>query len=495
MPMIPIRRSVPVKGMNTVVPPRSMSEEFAPVLENVWYDDGITLRRRLCHSISNTTVVPNGGTKEIFEYSYGGTTKRFIQDLTGLINLDTGAAYTTQAITFAGEIGTSSLKDLMVLGNGTSPAQKYNGAAWSAITTIPAPVGDSTIGNIFHTHKGRCYAAGNTAFPMTVFVSDTVTSAGADYWAQTVGGAGEQGHLIDCSGDVSSGDEIIGLTTHRGFLVVLCRNHVLFYNITEDPTAGYSTSLYKAIAGEGCITHKSIQPIGEETIYLSPNGFKRLSVSLIQGDSQVNDLSQPINNEVKDLLNGGTVVEADIRSTYNPRYGLYICSLGTIQWAYQAGFEGWFRWTGVGRVLFTDSTLTTYSGGTYMCTLDNTVYRDEFTPTVFTVVNGRWTPPPFRSPNLENKPRWRKFEIVYETNLASDSVTIAYYRDLDITSPISANYTITPDATLENGLNAGRLELPILGRSELISFDVTNNNNSDFRMKVVEVYLNDGGIR
>ena len=492
MPMQPIRRSVPVKGMNTVAPPRAMSEEYSPVLENTWYDDGITLRRRLCHSISNTTVVPAAGVKEIFEYSYGGTTKRFIQDTAGLLSLDTGTAYTSQTQTFTGEIGSASLKARMVVGDGVANAKVYNGSTWAAPTVTPAPVGDATIGNIFHTHRGRVYAAGNTTFPMTLFVSDTIASSGVNYWSQVLA-TGQQGFLIDCTGDISSGDEITGITTHRGFLVVFCRNHILFYTISE--SAGYTSSLYKVIQGEGCVSGKSIQAIGEETIFLSPNGFKKLSVSLIQGDSQVNDLSSPINNEVKDLLNGGTVVEADIRSTYNPRYGLYICTLGTTQWAYQTQFESWYRWTGLNRVLFTDSTLTTYSGAAYMCTLSNTVFRDEFTPAAFTAVNYRWTPSPFRSPNLEHKPRWRRLELVYETDGATEDVTFSYYLDLDFAVKTTATYTLTPTETLENGMNSGKFELPIVGRSELISFDISNNANSDFRCKIVEVYMNDGGLR
>jgi len=496
MPLQPIRRGVPTKGMNTVAPPRAMAEEFSPVLENVWYDDGITLRRRLGHSVSNATIAPNGGIKDIFEYSYGATTKRFIQDLTGLISEDTGTAYTSQAITFAGEIGHALLKDKILVGNGVANAQHYNGTAWAAPTTTPTPVGDATIGNIFHVHKGRCYAAGNTAFPMTVFISDTFTSTGVDYWGQTAGGAGELGYLLDCSGDISSGDSIIGITTHRGFLVVMCNNHVLFYNITESSTSGWSSSLYKSVKGEGCVSHKATQAVGEETIFLSPNGFKKLSVSLIQGDSQVNDLSSPINNAIKDLLNGGTVVTADIRSTYNPKYGLYICSLGSVQYAYQTQFQGWFRWTGVQSVLFTDSALVTYASGAYMCSIDNTVYQDTKAPATVTAIMMRWNPAPFRSPQLEHKPRWRKMELIYETNAVSDSVTVDYYRDMDTNMPpVNGTYTLAPKQVLENGLYSDRLELPIAGRSELVSFDFYNDQNTDFRMKLAEVYMNDGSIR
>jgi len=496
MPLHPIRKGVPVKGMNTVAPPRAMKDEFSPLLENIWYDDGITLRRRLAHSVENPTPVPNGGVKDIFEYSYAATTEMFIQDLTGLISLDTGTTFTTQAITFTGGMGTAQLKNNHIVGDGIAPAQVYNGTVWAAPTNIPAPVGDATIGNIFHTHRGRCYAAGNTSFPMSVFISDTFTSAGLDYWDQSAGGAGELGYLLDCSGDLSSGDTITGITTHRGFLVVMCNNHILFYTVTESATSGWNSILYKSISGEGCISHKSIQAVGEETIFLSPNGFKKLSVSLIQGDSQVNDLSQPVNNEIKDTLNSGTVTPSDIRSTYNPRYGIYICSLGSTQWAYQTQFEGWFKWIGLQPSLYTDSSLITYSSGTYMCSLSSDVFIDTKAPATTSPILMRWGPAPFRSPSIAHKPRWKRFELIYELDAVSDTFTLEYYRDLDTAMPPVINtYDIAPSKILDNGLLTDKIEIPIVGRSELVSFHITNNSNTDFRIKLIEVYMNDGSIR
>jgi len=496
MTMIPIRRNVPVKGMNTVVPERSITEEYSQLLENIWYDDGITLRRRLCHSVANVSAIPGGDVKNIFEYSYRGVTKLFIQAANGTLYIDNGSTFTSfRVMPFVRPIGSAMLKSYMIFSDGALAARKYDGTGDTPITTPPSAPGDSTIGYIFHVHKGRCYAAGNSAWPLTVFISDTFTSSGVDYWSTTASATGERGYFIDITGDIGNGDVITGITTHRGFLVVLCRNHILFYSISES-SSGFNTSLYKAIEGDGCIDHKSIQSIGEEVIFLAPNGFKKLSLSLIQGDSQVSSISTPINNDVKAEVSSPSFISAYAYSTYNPKYGLYVCNVGNVQWVYQVQFDGWFKWVGMNPVLFTDSNLDTYASGAYQCKLLHSVFQDELTPGVFTPVNMKWDVASFRATSLEHKPRWRKVEFLYETGSTSDSITIGYFRDLDVLMPIvSAAYTLTPTKTLANGLKAGRLELPITGRSELISFNLSNNNNSDFRMKIVEVYMNDGGIR
>jgi len=496
MALIPIRRSVPVKGMNTTVPPRELTEEYAVALENIWYDNGVTLRRRPCQKgISNYSLTA----KDIFEYSYRGTTELFAKDAAGAISKITPTSSAPQGQTFAGESSSAMLKNYMVIGDGVANAMKYNGTTWSAISKPPAPVGNAAIGSIFHPHKGRLYAAGNPSFPLTIFVSDTIGTtaavSGADYWDQgPAGTAGERGYLIDCSGDVE-GDKITGLATHRGMLIVFCSRNILVYNIDE--SNGYNSYLYKVVHGEGCVAHKSIQAVGEDIIFLSQNGFKKLQTSFVQGDSQVNDASQPISSDVRaQILNGAPL--SSIRSTYNQRLGLYLCHIDGIVWAYQVMFDGWFKWTGMNGCMFTDSNITTYTANpttsAALCSLDHKAYQDTLTVGgAGTAIKMIWTPAPFKA-QVEHKPRWRRFELIYESQ-GNDSIGIDYYYDLDVSVMNSGIYQLSPTGVLPNALKSGRFELPIVGRSELISFDVWNDSNSDFRMKIVEVYIIDGGMR
>ena len=129
MTMIPVRRSVPIKGMNTVSQPRSMSEDFAPVIENLWYNDGLSLRKRLRHSIANTTVAPDGGIKDMFEYSYNGVTTMFVQSIAGNIYSadNTLNTYTATGVVIVGNINVAQLKDILIISDETGIARTYNG--------------------------------------------------------------------------------------------------------------------------------------------------------------------------------------------------------------------------------------------------------------------------------------------------------------------------------------------------------------------------------
>ena len=120
---------------------------------------------------------------------------------------------------------------------------------------------------------------------------------------------------------------------------------------------------------------------------------------------------------------------------------------------------------------------------------------DELSPAALTPLQSTWTIAPFRGAGIEHKPRWRKFEMIYESSLVTDSVSIGYYPDMDVTALTPIVYPVVSTATVANGLNTGKFELPVYGRSEIISFEIIHNGNSDFRMKNVEVYMNDGGLR
>jgi len=494
MAFTPIRKNVPVKGMNTVSPRRNFTDEHSPNLTNAWYDDGVTLRRRLCTSILNQSLIPRA--LNIFEYKKV-TSNLFVQDNTGTINLvdNVNNVFVPQTLPFTGKVRATVLKNFMIVGDGINPAHKWDGATWTPIPT--PPLNEPAIGNIFHVHYGRVYAAGNANNPLTIYYSDALSSTGVDYWlppvkppVPTIGG------FIDISSDVATGDAITGLTTHRGFLVVFCTNHVLFYNV-QDPIGG-TVSLFKSIIGEGCVSHDSIQPVGEDTIFLSPNGFKKLSVSLIQGDSQVSDVSSPINNLVKQQVASLTTMDY-ISSSYNARYGLYICSLGNgVSWALQPSYEGWAQWTGLDGILFTDSQQRVLHCNSYLQQLSNTVFQDEVAPNVFTPVPMTWEVAPFRGA-LEHKVRWNRIAIVYECD-TNDIINVTTYPDLNFSEVFRSTHDIStaPISTTGSndvGLKEGKSELPLSWRGEILSVVIMNTSNTDFRIKLVECFYVDGGYR
>jgi len=518
---------VPLKGMNTVASQRMMAKDFSPELINLWYDDGITLKKRLAQTF---IAPPATGTtyKRLDEIRKAGVQQIIAQDdrgyLLGINPLSAAAPVTFETfyvsnavggvITYTNNFGSATLGGKSIVGDGLGNAYIYDGVATSGVTKVwkslkATQTPSLVLGNIFHVHHGRCYAAGDPAFPMTVRYSDTSISAGLDYWSPTtataavtdvtgvtVAAIGSKGGFIDISSDLSEGDVITGLATHRGYFVVFCKKHILFYNITDPNLAGGGgTRLYKIVSGEGCVSQNSIQGVGEDTIFLSPNGFKKLSVSMIQGDSQVNDLSQPVNNVVKAALRDPAFIADNVSSTYNPKYGIYICNVGADTWCYQTQFEGWFKWSGIQPALLTDSNLDSYVAGPFFGKLDNLATSDSYALGTATPFQSSWVTYPFKAEALEHKPRWNRVEILYEDAAnSSDLITVWAYPDLDLSQAVSQSLTASVSATLPDGRVEKRLSIPLSFRSELLTVKISSASG-DIRFSLVEAYYNDGGIR
>ena len=505
MALTPLRRGVPVKGMNTVVPIRDMAQEFAPVIENAWFEDGIQLKRRPAFVVNNSgtdaSAITAGG---IFEHGSNPPIlfESYITSAHNVVDKDGTAPSTTFASTTA-KLRMATMKGTSIWGNGVDAPQIFDGTSWSTTITLPSVPASTVLGNIFTVFKGRCWAAGDPAYPMTVFFSDAASSSGVTYW-DSVASSGKQGGFLDISGDLSVPDTITGLATHRDFLVVFCERHILFYQVT-DPIAAGGIAIYKVVDGEGCVNHNTIQGVGEDVLFLSHSGFKSLTKSLIQGDSQVNDISQPINNRVKTVLRGMATTDINnICATYNAKYGLYLCNLpGVESWAYQVQFNAWMRWYVPYDTVYTDSNLTTWMlgaatlGGTNyygLLTLDTSLYQDKDFDNSLSNISMSWKPSPFRANEVETKNRWNKTEFVYECG-ASDSVTMEVYLDDEVTPLISSVISLSPSIDLGGGRFTDKEEWPLYGRSELVSIKLTNNSNSDFRLNLIEMYYNPGGIR
>ncbi|MCK5613903.1 hypothetical protein KAR91_69215, partial [Candidatus Pacearchaeota archaeon] len=299
-----IRTSIPVRGWDTTQPIREMDNKSSPTLINTMHESSEEIRRRPGQAFSGAAATDTGTIVHMMEHkNITGVSKLIVQtDLNNFYTWIAGAFTTTGALGFTARVRNATMGNLLVCGDGINAAKKFNGTSWTAITTGPASPFSSYIGNIFHVHKGRMYAAGDPARNMDVLHSATVGGggSGADYWSTVLSGV-NQGGFIDTSADLHAGDTITGIATHLGRLVVFFNNHIIFYD-TAEGVAGLEADVFKVVGGEGCISQDSIQPIGQDVLFLSDNGFKSLSQVLVQGDSGVDNASIAINNHIKDLI-------------------------------------------------------------------------------------------------------------------------------------------------------------------------------------------------
>ena len=514
----PSRFSIPIKGWNTITPIREMDQKFAPTLENFWFDQAGGMNRRPGQAAVTTTALATP-MESMFEYrDLAGVSTLFAWE-GGTIWVQSGTAFTSSlAGVFSQRVRASQMGGVIMVGDAITTRTYTTAAGWSA-----APPAGASPMNMFTVYKGRMYGAGNVSNKMTVYYSDVVGvgSAGLTDWTAT-----GPGGFIDLTGSIDTGDEVTGLTTFQGMLVVFLQNAIVFYSGANPATA----SIQKVIRGIGCVSHDSIQGIGNDTIFLSKYGFKRLTEVLVQGDAAAGDASTAINNFVVDELINRNVSPANIRSTFAEKYGVYLCSFGKVTLAYHVVFDAWVPWYGLGKTLYTKEDGTVLCGDTTLQELKTSANGDTIGAAAEVPVVSMWDSAPHHSDNAETKARWRFLELIFES-AKNESIEMSTWLDLDKSAMVTDTVVLNPAVVVPtatsmrwsvgagstdprmkwgNGTNgikwsglqvgafsifAGDVKIPIQGKSELMSTRVLNKNISSFKITATEVYKINGGVR
>lgn len=513
MSLTPIRVSVPVKGWNTIMPIREMGHEYAPRLENVWFDQSGAMNRRPGQVLADSVLI-GSPIELLFEYrAVTSLRELFCWAANGNIYKLVGTQWaqdTTISGVFINRPTIGQIQGQLVLGDG-SQVRYYNGTTWAT------PIGASPM-KFFTAYGGRMVGAGNPVKRTEVYYSDTIAGAGlgAADWTMT-----GPGGVFDISGEVGIGEEITGLATYQGMVVVFCRNNIVFINNLG--LAG--ESVQKVIKGIGCISHDSIQGIGNDVIFLSRYGFKTLKEVLVQGDAAADNNSVPINNFVVDELLNGNVVEQNIRSAFAEKFGVYLCTFGNTTLAYHVLFDSWVPWYGVQPTLFTTLAGEVYAAGNRLYKFDSAATYDNTDVAGQVAIPMVWETPPFRAGNTEVKSRWNRVEIIYQSP-ANEPLTVRTWINLDEATAETHTITLSPSVATTTptdmiwsgaasndprrawgtattgpswagGVNflSGDHRLPVRGRAELFSVRITNDNMSRFKVTALEVYFNAGGLR
>ena len=166
---------------------------------------------------------------------------------------------------------------------------------------------------------GRIWMAGVTGATSTIYFSKLLD--GANF---TGVGSG----LVDVAAVVGNNDEIVGLASHNGFLVVFCRNNIIIYNNPSDPTST-SFALQDVITGVGCIGRDTIQNTGSDLIFLSKSGLRSLNRVINEKSAPMRDLSANIRDDLISYIEGEVLSE--IKSVYFERDAFYLLMLPALK--------------------------------------------------------------------------------------------------------------------------------------------------------------------
>ena len=483
--MIQLERiSIPQKGWNTVLPERELPYQYAPILQNFAYTSQASIvRRPACVQLANVTPPDAGTIVNVFEHKdIGGAQSVFVATSLGNVypyNMATNT-YGTAALTgYGSNIHAASLGNLLVVGDGFKPAMKFNGTSWSAITTPPTAPFNNAIGSIFTTHKGRMYAAGLSGRGMDVLHSATIGggASGADYWSATLSGV-NQGGFIDCTGDLPQGDTITGLASYKDFIIVFLSNNILVYTTTEG-ASGLEATLYRRIAGIGCIGHDTIASVGNDIVFLSKDGFKSIQEIAVQGGASAFSESDPVQDFVRKTVNVPSVVA---KALYLADIGAYICDVNGFIFVYYDGFKAWVYWNSMPMPHIVLSDSTALFGNSRLSKLDDTVFQDTHTGSNG-IYTSRWKMAPIRLNNLNA--RWNALEVIADSQSGID-LTINAYTDFSLQFDTYSLHI--------QGTNIAA-KTPLVGRGEYISFDISTNATTDLEIRGVEVYFNANNAR
>jgi hypothetical protein len=146
-------------------------------------------------------------------------------------------------------------------------------------------------------------------------------------WAS--GGAG----TIDMKNIWTQGtDTITAIVPFNGSLLVFGKRHIVFMTDGKGSALGLDpTNIYVSdvIAGTGCVTQHSIQPVGSaDLLFLSPNGVQSLGRLVINRSNPISALTKNVRGDLLADLSSETDVN-NIRSLYSPLHGFYLLSFPT----------------------------------------------------------------------------------------------------------------------------------------------------------------------
>lgn len=143
-------------------------------------------------------------------------------------------------------------------------------------------------------------------------------------WA--TGGAGQ----VDFKNIWTQGtDTITAIVPFNGSLLVFGKRHIVFLTDGKGSALGLDpNNLYVSdvIAGTGCVTQFSVQPIGSaDLLFLSPNGVQSLGRLIVNRSNPISSISKNVRGDLLADLTAESDVH-QIRSVYSPLHGFYLLS-------------------------------------------------------------------------------------------------------------------------------------------------------------------------
>ena len=181
--------------------------------------------------------------------------------------------------------------------------------------------GTVPLGNIVISAYGRLWVADTTTDNVTITFSDLL--AGHNWTGGTSGS-------LDVSRVWANGaDQIMGLGSHNGFLIIFGKRQILIYSGAQTPS---TMALSDAIGNIGCLSRDSIVTSASDIIFLSNSGVRSLMRTIQEKSAPLRDLSKNVRNDLMTYVGSETL--ANIKAVYSEVNAFYLLTLPVAKQVY-----------------------------------------------------------------------------------------------------------------------------------------------------------------
>lgn len=171
------------------------------------------------------------------------------------------------------------------------------------------------------TAFGRLWVAGIGSDDQTVYFSDLQNPINF-----TTGTAG----YLDISQVIPSGDGIVALASHNGFLVIFCHRSIVLYANPTDPA---QLTVQDIIKGIGCIARDSVASVaGTDNLFLSETGVQSLQRLVQEKSMPFRDVSKNVRDDL--ISNVNTEDVDNIKAVYYAQDAFYLLALPNTGFTY-----------------------------------------------------------------------------------------------------------------------------------------------------------------
>ena len=169
---------------------------------------------------------------------------------------------------------------------------------------------------------GRLWVANvNPSDTQTVYFSDL-----QDPTDWTTGTAGS----LDISAVIPTGDPIVSIAQHNGFLIIFCKKHIVVYAGPKDPS---TMTLADTITGVGCVARDSVVSVaGTDLLFLSATGVQSLQRLVQEKSLPFRDISKNVRDSL--ISNANTELPNNIKAVYFPTDAFYLLSIPSTDTTY-----------------------------------------------------------------------------------------------------------------------------------------------------------------